>query len=184
MTLGQSHWASLYNWKHAFKACSKIYSRPALWDHYHATICQIKGSLPLWCTQNVLWKFSQVKTYSNRIVNHSRYSIFQSYLLKILSCIKVSNLMHVLVWPQLWQLKLKCKYLHFGPAHHHGLYYLDGISIDTVTSHNDLRILFDDKLKFHDHITTDTKKPIKYLNDQKILLNISTPICCLSCSLH
>ena len=57
-------------------------------------------------------------------------------------------------WSQLWQFNFnisKCKHLHFHTAHHHGFYYLNGTPIDTVTSHNDLRILFDDKLKFHDH---------------------------------
>jgi len=56
-------------------------------------------------------------------------------------------------WSQLWQLKFnisKCKHLCFGPAHHHGYYYL---SIDTVASYNDLGILFDDKFKFHDYTT-------------------------------
>ena len=52
-------------------------------------------------------------------------------------------------WSQLWQLKFnvyKCKHLHFGPAHHNGPYYLNGILIDTVISHIDLGILFDDQL--------------------------------------
>ena len=49
-------------------------------------------------------------------------------------------------WSQLWQLKCnisKCKHLHFGQAHHHGFYYLNGIP---VTSHCDFRILFDASL--------------------------------------
>ena len=37
-------------------------------------------------------------------------------------------------------------------------YYHNGISIDTVTSHNDLGILFDDKLRFHDQTTEVTDK--------------------------
>ena len=37
-------------------------------------------------------------------------------------------------------------------------YYLNGIAIDIVTSHNDLGILFDDQLKFHNHTTHVTTK--------------------------
>ena len=69
-------------------------------------------------------------------------------------------------WPQLWQLKFnisKCKHLHFGPAHHHGFYYINGTPIDTVTSPNDLGILFDDKLKFHDHAAKVTTKANRIL---------------------
>ena len=58
-------------------------------------------------------------------------------------------------WSQHWQLKFnvsKCKHLHFGPPHHNGSYYLNGILIDIVTSHSNLGILFDDQLKFHDHM--------------------------------
>ena len=62
-------------------------------------------------------------------------------------------------WSQQWQLKLnvsKCKHLHFGPAHHNGPYYLNGILIDTITSHSNLSIHFDDHLKFHDYTTQVT----------------------------
>ena len=64
-------------------------------------------------------------------------------------------------WSQQWQLKFnvsKCKHLYFGPAHHNGPYYLNGILIDTVTSHSDLGILFDDQIKFHDCTTQVTTK--------------------------
>jgi len=75
-----------------------------------------------------------------------------------------NNLNRLCRWSQLWQLKFnisKCKHLHFGPAFCHGFYYLKGI--DTVTSHNDLGILFDDKLKFHDHTTKVTIKANRVL---------------------
>ena len=42
----------------------------------------------------------------------------------------------------------KCKHLHFGPAHHNGPYYLNGILIDAVTSHSNL---FDDQLDYTTH---------------------------------
>ena len=83
-------------------------------------------------------------------------------------------------WSQQWQLKFnvsKCKYLHFGPTHHNGPYYLNGILIDIVTSHSDLGILFDNQLKFHDHTTQVTTKANRVLGLIKNLLNISTPPC-------
>ena len=69
-------------------------------------------------------------------------------------------------WSQQWQLKFnvsKCKHLHFGPAHHNGPYYLNGILIDTVISHSDLGILFNDQLKFHDYTTQVTTKANRVL---------------------
>ena len=48
----------------------------------------------------------------------------------------------------------KCKHLHFGPAHHHDLHYLNGTLIELDTSHSHLGILFDSQLKFHDDYTT------------------------------
>ena len=91
-------------------------------------------------------------------------------------------------WSQLWQLKFnisKCKHFHFGPAHHHGFYYLDETPIDPVTSHNDVGILFDDKLKFHDHtakVTTKAnrilgmiKKSFEYL-DSSMLFKLFTTL--------
>ena len=62
-------------------------------------------------------------------------------------------------------------------------------SDDTVTSHNDLGILFDDKLKFHDHTTKVTtkanrilgmiKKPFEYLDSgmlSKLFTTLVRPI--------
>ena len=69
------------------------------------------------------------------------------------------NLLHR--WSQHWQLKFnisKSKNLHFGPAHHHGPYYLNGIIFKILTSHSYLGILFDDQLKFHNHTTYVTTK--------------------------
>ena len=90
-------------------------------------------------------------------------------------------------WSQQWQLMFnvsKCKHLHFGPAHHNGPYYLNGILIDTVTSHSDLGILFDDQLKFHDYTTQVTtkanqvlgliKKSFEYLDSNMLTQLFST----------
>ena len=59
--------------------------------------------------------------------------------------------------------------LHFDPSQTN-VYKLNGIPIDTVTSHKDLGILFDNKLKFHlnvtakeNHITGLIKKSFNYL---------------------
>ena len=68
-------------------------------------------------------------------------------------------------WSTLWQLNfniLKCKMLHFGP-HQANVYNLNGTPIEIVTSHKDLGILFDDKLKFHLHSTDITSKANRIL---------------------
>jgi len=62
----------------------------------------------------------------------------------------------------------KCKHLHFGAAHHYGRYYLNGILIDTATSHRDLGIVFDEQLKFHIHTTQVTAKVNRILGLIKI----------------
>ena len=90
-------------------------------------------------------------------------------------------------WSQQWQFKFdvsKCKHLHFGPAHHNGPYYLNGILINIVTSHSNLGILFDDQLKFRDHATQVTtkanrvlgliKKSFEYLDSTMLIPLFST----------
>jgi len=62
------------------------------------------------------------------------------------------NALHA--WSTTWQLKfniLKCKLFHLGPYHSYGPYFLNGTEIERITQHKDLGIIFDDKLKFHDH---------------------------------
>ena len=57
-------------------------------------------------------------------------------------------------WSLWWQLKFniaKCKHLHFGTADNYGSFYLNGTVVDSVSSHKDLGIVFDNHLKFHDH---------------------------------
>ena len=65
-------------------------------------------------------------------------------------------------WSVHWQLKFKCKHIHFGPVHQFGSYYLNGIKIDSVESQKDLGILFDHQLKFHLH-TTDVVAKANHL---------------------
>ena len=65
------------------------------------------------------------------------------------------NALHA--WSTTWQLKfniLKCKLFHLGPYHSYGSYFLNGTEIERITQHKDLGIIFDDKLKFHDHAST------------------------------
>ena len=69
-------------------------------------------------------------------------------------------------WSVHWQLKfniLKCKHIHFGPANNYGPYYMNSIAIDTVESHKDLGILFDNQLKFHSHTTNISNKANRLL---------------------
>ena len=49
------------------------------------------------------------------------------------------NILHE--WSVRWQLKSnisKCKHVHFGPVHHFGSYYFNGIKIDSVESQKNL----------------------------------------------
>jgi len=65
------------------------------------------------------------------------------------------NALHA--WSTTWQLKfniLKCKLFHLGPYHSYGSYFSNGTEIERITQHKDLGIIFDDKLKFHDHAST------------------------------
>ena len=67
----------------------------------------------------------------------------------------------MVAWCKLWQLTFnvnKCNLLHLGPPHTFGEYTIDGsvmISSDTV---RDLGVPIENKLKFHDHVSTVTKR--------------------------
>ena len=74
------------------------------------------------------------------------------------------NLLHE--WSLQWQLNVnvaKCKHLHFGTARSYGSFYLSGALVDSVTSHKDLGIVFDNHLKFHDHTIEVTAKANRLL---------------------
>jgi len=69
-------------------------------------------------------------------------------------------------WSLQWQLNfnvVKCKHLHFGADHFFGSFYLNSTVIDSVISHKDLGIIFDNHLKFHDHTTEVTAKANRLL---------------------
>ena len=64
-------------------------------------------------------------------------------------------------WSQQWQLKCNvtnCKRLHCGPAHYRGLYYLNGMLVNTITSHSDLGLHLITSLRL---MTTLLKSPPK-----------------------
>ena len=69
----------------------------------------------------------------------------------------------LVAWCKLWHLTYnvnKCNLLHLGLPHTFaiGEYTIDGsviISNDTI---RDLGVLIDNKLKFHDHVSTVTKR--------------------------
>ena len=48
--------------------------------------------------------------------------------------------------------------MRFGYSHQYGTYTLGDTKIDSVESHKDLGILFDNCLKFHQHTTSVTAK--------------------------
>ena len=79
-------------------------------------------------------------------------------------------------WSQQWQLFPNAKHLHFGPAHHHGPYYLNGTLIELDTSHSGLGILFDSQLKFHDHTAQVTTKANRVLGLIKKSFDYLDPI--------
>ena len=58
---------------------------------------------------------------------------------------------------------LKCKHLHLGLPHHFVSYHINSLVIDSVRSHKDLGIQFDDQLKFHEHTSEDSTKANRIL---------------------
>ena len=70
-------------------------------------------------------------------------------------------------WSLTWQLSfnilLKYNYLHLGPPHYFEPYHINSLVIDSVTSHKDLDIQYDDQLKFHEHTTEFCTKANKIL---------------------
>jgi len=64
-------------------------------------------------------------------------------------------------WSRLWQLKFnigKCNLLHLGWPHECGEYFIDGTVISPNNVVKDLVIFINNKLKFHNHTSTITKK--------------------------
>ena len=76
-------------------------------------------------------------------------------------------------WSKLWQLNFnisKCKLMRFGYSNQYGTYTLGDTKIDSVESHKDLGILFDNCLKIPSayHISCSKHQPYTWPN-QKII---------------
>ena len=72
----------------------------------------------------------------------------------------------LVTWADKWLLLFnisKCHLLHHGKPHHHGTYNIQGNLILPSESVKDLGVIIDDKLKFHDHVTSVTAKASRTL---------------------
>ena len=64
-------------------------------------------------------------------------------------------------WSKRWQLPFnesKCKVMHFGFKNQHQSYQLNDQTLNTSDNEKDLGVLVDDKLKFHIHAASASKK--------------------------
>ena len=64
-------------------------------------------------------------------------------------------------WSNRWQLHFnatKCKVMHFGYRNPNHAYTLNGHMLEISDNEKDLGVIIDDKLKFHIHTATATKK--------------------------
>ena len=64
-------------------------------------------------------------------------------------------------WSRIWQLPFnakKCKSMHFGHNNPKHTYVLNGIELEAITTEKDLGVMVDNKLNFHVHAATATKK--------------------------
>ena len=64
-------------------------------------------------------------------------------------------------WSRIWQLPFnakKCKAMHFGYNNPRKTYFLDNQELESVASEKDLGVMVDDKLKFHVHAASASKK--------------------------
>ena len=64
-------------------------------------------------------------------------------------------------WSRIWQLPFnakKCKCMHFGHNNPNHTYVLDGQVLEAITNEKDLGVMVDNKLNFHVHAATATKK--------------------------
>ena len=57
----------------------------------------------------------------------------------------------------------KCNLLHLGPPHTFGEYTIDGSVMISNDAVRDLGVLIDNRLKFHEHVSTVTKKANRIL---------------------
>ena len=64
-------------------------------------------------------------------------------------------------WSRIWQLPFnakKCKSMHFGHNNPKHKYVLNGLELEAITTEKDLGVMVDNKLNFHVHAATATKK--------------------------
>ena len=64
-------------------------------------------------------------------------------------------------WSKIWQLPFnakKCKAMHFGHHNPRKTYSLNNQNLESITSEKDLGVMVDDKLRFHIHAASASKK--------------------------
>ena len=64
-------------------------------------------------------------------------------------------------WSRIWQLPFnakKCKTMHFGYSNARRTYILNNQELEPISSEKDLGVMIDDKLRFHVHAASATKK--------------------------
>ena len=72
-----------------------------------------------------------------------------------------SDLARLEEWSRIWQLPFnapKCKTMHFGHKNPMFSYVLNGTQLKSITTEKDLGVTVDNKLNFHVHTATATKK--------------------------
>ena len=81
-------------------------------------------------------------------------------------------------WSVKWQLGFnatKCKVIHYGSNNMEANYYLNGILLESTSKERDLGVIFDDKLKFSEHIGAITAKANSRLGIIKRTFSNLTP---------
>ena len=68
----------------------------------------------------------------------------------------------------------KCKVLHFGPKNPNHVYYINGISLESVEQLKDLGVIIDRQLKFSPHIGVVCKKANSILGQIRRCFSIRT----------
>ena len=72
-----------------------------------------------------------------------------------------ADLTHLEEWSRIWQLPFnakKCKSMHLGYKNPKHTYVLNGLELEQITTEKDLGVMVDNKMNFHVHAATATKK--------------------------
>ena len=90
-----------------------------------------------------------------------------------------SDIDKLVAWCKLWQFNFTVSvicyiYIHLGPPHTFGECIIDGSVMISNETIRDLRVLIDNRLKFYEHVSTVTKKPIVFCPFCTRLLSIWT----------